>query len=576
MSESLASDSTVLDHVAPPLAPPADPATPDVVDRVVRFIRRWSPIHRVLARLLLSRAKHPSLLGHPRIALWLSRQMPFYEYGEAAFFASDDAPAETVAARRVGFERLARSLAERAPRTLELSAELEESLSDVAFVNAYRVPFQYRNHVRKNLKIAAVAEATEGARVRDVDGNWSYDLGGSYGVNLFGTDFYKGCIERGVRRASELGPILGSYHPVIADNVRRLRTVSGMDEVSFHMSGTEAVMQAVRLARYHTGRSHAVRFAGAYHGWWDGVQAGPGNPRPAREVYSLQEMDETTLRVLETRDDIACVLVNPIQAMHPNGAPPSDGTLVASDRKVTFDREAYAAWLRRLRQVCDRRGIVFILDEVFLGFRLAFGGAQEYFRVRADLVTYGKTLGGGLPVGVLCGRKHLMRRYREDHPANICFARGTFNSHPYVMATMNEFLTHLFRPEVRAHYGTLDIVWDTRARQLNERLEKEGLPVRVANMTSIWSTLYLQPGRYNWMFQFYLREAGLSMSWIGTGRFIFSHDLTDADFKEIADRFVWAAHRMQSEGWWWTSPQLTGKAIKRRISRELMGALFAR
>ena len=83
-----------------------------------------------------------------------------------------------------------------------------------------------------------------------------YDLTGSYGVNLFGYDFYKECIARGAERVRDLGPVLGSYHPVVADNVQRLRAISGLDEVSFHMSGTEAVMQAVRLAQYHT-RPHA-------------------------------------------------------------------------------------------------------------------------------------------------------------------------------------------------------------------------------------------------------------------------------------------------------------------------------
>src|SRR5262249_2700070 len=160
--------------------------------------------------------------------------------------------------------------------------------------------------------------------------------------------------------------------------------------------------QAVRLARYHTRRSHLVRFAGAYHGWWDGVQPGLGNPRPPHDVYTLREMDERTLRVLRSRHDIACVLVNPVQALHPNCAPPSDGTLVSGDHEPRPDRQAYAAWLAELRRVCTDRGIVLILDEVFTGFRLARGGAQEYFRVQADMVTYGKSLGGGLPIGVLC------------------------------------------------------------------------------------------------------------------------------------------------------------------------------
>ena len=112
--------------------------------------------------------------------------------------------------------------------------------------------------------------------------------------------------------------------------------------------------------------------------------------------------------MLRTRRDIACVLVNPLQALHPNAGAPADSSLVDSSRRAHFDKDAYADWLRQLRAVCTERNIVLIFDEVFVGFRLAVGGAQEYFGVRADLVTYGKTLGGGLPIGVVCGRKDLM------------------------------------------------------------------------------------------------------------------------------------------------------------------------
>jgi glutamate-1-semialdehyde 2,1-aminomutase len=379
-----------------------------------------------------------------------------------------------------------------------------------------------------------------------------------------------------VERARELGLVLGPYHPVVLDNVARLKEISGLDEVSFHMSGTEAVMQAVRLAKYHTKRSHLVRFSGAYHGWWDGVQAGIGNPRPARDIYTLKEMHADTLRALRARDDIACVLVNPVQAMNPNAIPASDSALVASDRSANFDRTAYAEWLNKLRSICTARSIVLIFDEVFLGFRLARGGAQEYFGVKADMVTYGKSLGGGLPVGVVCGKSSCMRRYDDDRPMDICFARGTFNSHPYVMATMNEFLRHLDEPEVRNTYETIDTLWNGRARQLNARLARLGLPVRVANMTSVWTTLYMQPSRYNWMFQYYLRAEGLMTSWIGTGRFIFSHDLNDDDFSEIANRFVAAAHAMHIDGWWWQDAALTNSAIKRRILKELLSASLGR
>ena len=311
---------------------------------------------------------------------------------------------------------------------------------------------------------------------------------------------------------------------------KMLKEISGLDEVSFHMSGTEAVMQAVRLARYHTKRSHLVRFCGAYHGWWGDVQPGIGNPVPAHETYTLTEMSEDTLRVLRTRRNIACVLVNPLQALHPNASAPSNSSLVDSGRTAHFDKAAYAEWLRRLREICTERNIVLIFDEVFVGFRLAKGGAQEYFGVRADLVTYGKTLGGGLPIGVVCGKSELMKRFRDDRPADICFARGTFNSHPYVMAAMNEFLRYLQTPQADALYRDLDRDLGRHGRERSTAPRGAELPVQVANMSSIWTVCYTRPSRYNWMLQYYLRAEGLALSWIGTGRLIFSLNYTEADF----------------------------------------------
>jgi glutamate-1-semialdehyde 2,1-aminomutase len=527
---------------------------------------------RVATRLALSRAKHRSLRGHARISRWVAGLLPRYEYDQARFFRSDDAPAEIAEGRRAGFMRLADLYRERFAKTVELTREVEGGLSDLQFISHYRVPFQYSRFVRQHLSAGSFVASAAGVHLTDLDGNRFFDLTGSYGVNVFGTDFYKGCLERGSAVARELGPVLGSYHPVVADNVKRLQAISGLDEVSFHMSGTEAVMQAVRLARYHTRRSHLVRFCGAYHGWWGDVQPGVGNPSPARETFTLEDMDDSALRVLRQRRDIACVLVNPLQALHPNASAPSDSTLVDSGRSARFDRAAYTRWLERLRAVCTERGIVLIFDEVFVGFRLAPGGAQEYFGVRADLVTYGKTLGGGLPVGVLCGKRQLMKRFRDERPADICFARGTFNSHPYVMAAMHEFLLALETPEIRGLYENLDSVWDQRAERLNQRFANEGLPIRVANLSSIWTVSYTRPSRYNWMLQFYLRAEGLALSWVGTGRLIFSLNYTEAEFQAVADRFVAAGRAMQSDGFWWTDPALTNRSIKRRILREMLAA----
>ena len=529
---------------------------------------------RAWRRLDLSRAKHASLTGHSKMAKRVAGLLPGYAYDEARFFGSDGAPDEFQGRRRAGFDKLAALYRERFPKSAALTAQASTGISDLQFTGSYRVPYQYSPFLRKHLKTGSFLQSSSGVTVQDLDGNSFYDLTGSYGVNLFGYDFYKECIAEGAARVADLGPVLGAYHPVLLDNVRRLQAVSGLDEVSFHMSGTEAVMQAVRLARYHTKKKYLVRFCGAYHGWWEDVQPGPGNPLPPRETYTLEEMKAETLKVLRTRKDIACVLVNPLQALHPNAAAPGDSSLVDSARRAKFDRVAYTEWLKQLRQVCTERGIVLIFDEIFIGFRLAPGGAQEYFGIQADMVTYGKSLGGGLPVGVVCGKRELMKRFREDRPADICFARGTFNSHPYVMGAMNVFLERLERDDVKAMYDGVDDRWNQRTARFNERLAAAGVPVRVANIQSIWTVLYDQPSRYNWMLQFYLRAHGLALSWVGTGRLIFSLDYGDADFDAVIDRFVAAATEMQADGWWWNDPAQSNRTIRRGLLREMLRERF--
>ena len=520
-------------------------------------------------RLELSRAKHRSLAGHSRIAKRIAGLLPGYNYDETVFFNSDGASSAVVERRRDGFFKLAALYAARFPQSVAMTASAREIISDMQFTGRYRVPYQYSDFLSRHIKSASFVKASQGVTVTDLDDNVFYDLTGSYGVNLLGYDFYKASIEAGQQTVQDLGPVLGAYHPCVLENVQRLKTISGLDEVSFHMSGTEAVMQAVRLARYHTKRSHLVRFSGSYHGWWEDVQPGPGNPLPPRETHTLKDMDERSLHVLRTRKDIACVLVNPLQALHPNSPAPGDSSLVDSSRKVAYDRAAYTAWLKQLREVCTERGIVLIFDEVFLGFRLAPGGAQAYFGVQADMVTYGKTLGGGLPVGVVCGRSAYMKRFREERPGDICFARGTFNAHPYVMGAMKAFLDAQQTPEIARLYEGIDERWDGRADLLNNMLAQQGLPVRVANMSTVWTVLYTRPSRYNWMLQFYLRAHGLALSWVGSDRLIFSLNYGDVEFAEVAKRFTRAAQDMQDAGWW-DGPEQSNQTIRKGIFKEML------
>ena len=528
-------------------------------------------VNKLHTRLQLSMAKHPSLGGHLRMAKKFAGWIPGYSYNNTQWFVADGAPEDVGQQRKSAIERMGQNLQGKSPQTLAMSAELKPLISDLQLISEYRIPFQFRELMHQHIRLGSFWRESDGCYLTDMDGNRFIDVTGSYGVNLFGMDFYKKCIAQGVELAEKLGPVLGSYHPCVLDNAKQLCELSGMEEVSFHMSGTEAVMQAVRLARYHTGKKKLVRFTGAYHGWWDDVQPGPGNPMPpSSHTLTLNDMHPNTLRVLRRRNDIACVLINPLQAMHPNKAAPTDSTLVDSSRLVHYDKGAYSDWLQQLRQVCTEKGIALIMDEVFMGFRLAPGGAQEYFNVKADLVTYGKTLGGGLPVGVICGLSKWMRRFKTDKPGELCFARGTFNAHPYVMATMNVFLNTLKTPDTKEIYAQASQQWAVRLGTLNRRLAQADLPVQVAGMETVWSILYSTPSRYNWMFQFYLRNQGIALSWVGSGRMIFNFAIDDNDFEIFVQRFVKAAEAMRNDGWWWADAQLSNRHIRKSIFKEIL------
>ena len=438
---------------------------------------------KVTQRLQLSLAKHPSLGGHLRMAKRVAKWIPGYSYNRDQWFDIDGAPASVAMQRRHALQNLGAQLQSRSPQTLAQTDATKPMVSDLQLISQYRVPFQFRSVLAQHIKTGSFWRESQGVWLTDLDGNQFIDVTGSYGVNLFGMDFYKSCIQEGADIAAKLGPVLGSYHP--------------------------------------------------------------------------------------------CVLVNPLQAMHVNKAAPTDSTLVDGGRQVHYDKAAYKTWLAQLREVCTEKGIALILDEVFLGFRLAPGGAQEYFDVRADMVTYGKTLGGGLPVGVVCGKTQWMKRFSEDKPGDICFARGTFNAHPYVMATMNVFLHRLQTPVVKAQYKQASVVWQSRQDSLNAALQTAQLPVHVAGMETVWSVLFDVPSRYNWMLQYYLREQGIALSWVGSGRMIFNFEFDDTTFELFTQRFIKAAQRMQEDGWWWTPEHQNNRNIRRQVLKEMLRLRWA-
>src|SRR6185369_17047266 len=176
--------------------------------------------------------------------------------------------------------------------------------------------------------------------------------------------------------------------------------------------------------------------------------------------------------------EIAAVLVNPVQCFHPNAPPPNDAVLLTSGvRKMEESSLAYARWLTELRRACDESGVPLLFDEVYSGFRLAPGGAQEYFGVQADLVVYGKTVAGGMPIGVVCGSAALMRRFDPEHPMRIAYVVGTFSAHPLVMGAMREFLAWATSPDARAAYDEANARCTAWVQATNQRFADAGLPI---------------------------------------------------------------------------------------------------
>ena len=189
--------------------------------------------------------------------------------------------------------------------------------------------------------------------------------------------------------------------------------------------------------------------------------------------------------------------------------------------------------------------------------------------MKADLVCYGKTLGGGLPVGVLCGKKENMTRADPKKAARVAYVIGTFAGHPAVMGSMNAFLNWHQRPETAKMYETMHERIDAFVAKANATFKEKGYPLELSNWFSVWSMMYTQPGRYHWMLQYYMRDAGVNLSWVGTGRLLFSLDWTQAHYDDLLTRML-AACKSMKEGGWWEKPRVN---VKRAVGIEFVTAI---
>jgi len=505
-------------------------------------IRAAYRLYQILLTLL---ATFPLQLTFPLVV----NILPRFTIPRADFFTADGATDVVAKKREAALAKLEKRWLMKYPKCRQFGSSLKQLISDVRFTSGRCFP-PFNAVVNEHLDPSMALACTQGPCVVDIDGNKSLDISGSYGVNVCGYEAYKQFISTGWEKAKDKGLYLGSLDETTLDNITMIKAISGLDEVSFHMSGTEAVMAAVRCARFNKRRPLVVTFGGAYHGWWDGMQPTTGNERIPSDVLQLKDMNSLSLAVISARaSEIAAVLVNPLQCFHLNSSPPSDLVLSSNNRKVG-PACGYEEWLHKLRKTCDAAGVFLIFDEVYTGFRVAPKGAQQVYGVQADMVVYGKTLGGGLPVGVLCGSKASMTRADPAKAARVAYVIGTFAGHPAVMGSMNAFLKWHSSPDTQARYDQMHERIDNFIAKANATFKKCHYPLELTNWFSVWSMKFTAPGRYHWMLQYYLRDAGVALSWVGTGRCLFSLDWTTSHFDDLIERMLNACKDMQEDGWW--------------------------
>lgn len=340
----------------------------------------------------------------------------------------------------------------------------------------------------KEITYPLVGKRSCGSKIWDVDGNEYLDLIMGYGINLFGHNppFVKQAIEEQL----EQGIHIGVQSEIAGEVAELICELTQMERVAISNTGTEAVMTAIRIARTVTNRNKIALFSGSYHGHFDGtlveaqgvngdlhsVPMAPGIPQNiVKDVLVLDYGNPRSLDIIKDHDrELAAVLVEPVQTsnlkLHPK------------------------EFLQQLRQLTKEAGIALIFDEMVSGFRIHPGGAQAWFGIEADLATYGKVVGGGMPIGVIAGKAAYMDaidggmwNYGDDsYPqAKKTFFAGTYCKHPLAMAAARAVLQH-----IKSHGPSLQQQLNQRtwqfAESLNAYFEEERLPLRIENFGSVF------------------------------------------------------------------------------------------
>jgi glutamate-1-semialdehyde aminotransferase/3-oxoacyl-(acyl-carrier-protein) synthase/acyl carrier protein len=416
----------------------------------------------------------------------------------------------------------------------------------------------------KEITYQIIAKQAKGSKIIDLDGNEYVDLTMGFGVNLLGynPDFIQEKLQEALKDGYPVGPM----SEIAGEVARLISELTGNERTAFYNSGSEAVMVALRLARTVTGRSKFVLFKESYHGTFDGILAlnnplDPENSMPLAPGISDNYIENTIVLeygskesiefIRENAGELAAILVEPVQSRRPDIQPEE--------------------FLKELRKITHSSGSALIFDEVITGFRVHPGGAQAWYGIRADLCTYGKIVGGGMPVGVVSGASRFMDAVDggywafgdDSYPDKpTTFVAGTFNQHPLTMVASHAVLSYL-KEQGPGLQTKLNKKTAVLANRLNKYFIKQNIDIEVRNFSSLFR--FVMKGGWELFYQHLL--ANKVYVWEGRNCFL-STAHTDEDVEFIYQAVIKSVEDIRKSRWTSSTNISAKKHIKIPLSED--------
>jgi acyl transferase domain-containing protein/glutamate-1-semialdehyde aminotransferase/non-ribosomal peptide synthetase component F/thioesterase domain-containing protein len=437
--------------------------------------------------------------------------------------------------------RLIERYLKKTPGSKNYTAEHRPHFADPRAVAGFRSQW-------KEMVYPIVSARSKGSKIWDIDGNEYIDITMGFGTYFFGhsPDWLISAIEEQLQLGIEIGP----QSPLAGKVAKMIAEFTGLERVTFCNTGSEAVMAAMRLARAVTGRNRIVYFAGDYHGMFEEVLVrgawpngeyraqpiAPGIPPSLVEnILVLDYGASESLEIIRKHgDEIAAVMVEPVQSRNPSLQP--------------------KAFMQQLRTITEEVGAALIFDEVVTGFRCHQGGAQAYFGVRADMATYGKVVGGGMPIGILAGIPKFMDaldggqwQYGDDSfpEVGVTFFAGTFVRHPLAIAAAHAVLKFLQEagPELQS---SMTAKVERVCQTINSDMEQLQVPIRISSFSAFAYIDYAPDLKFASLLWYYLRAKGIHI-WEGRPcYFTIAH--SDQDLEQFTATFRECVEEMQRDG----------------------------